>query len=36
MLRCRSCGKSYNVKDYLAGADQDLEEQLAYVRSDRV
>lgn len=35
-MRCRSCGKEFSVDQIADALDNDLEELLAGVRSDRV
>jgi hypothetical protein len=35
-LRCRSCGATYDLRDYGANVDDLLEEFLAFVPCDRV
>lgn len=36
MLRCRSCGKEFDVKEVADSMSQKLEEELGGFRSDRV
>lgn len=35
-LRCPSCGKSYDLKEYAPEMDDDFEEEMGFVPMDRI
>ncbi len=35
-LKCPSCGKTYDLKEYTSGMDDDFEEEMGFVPMDRI